>query len=128
LELKALLDPIFRAKPRDHWTTLFAKAGVPSGAIRSVGEVCEATQLTERGVVRGVQHPTVGNLRYLASAIRFDDKPPREARRPPMLGEHTLEILTDWLSMDETEIKRLADKGSFGESVVVSRVVHERRA
>jgi crotonobetainyl-CoA:carnitine CoA-transferase CaiB-like acyl-CoA transferase len=128
LELKTILDPIFRAKPRDHWMTLFAKAGIPSGAIRSVGEVCEAAQLAERGVVRSMQRPTAGILRYLASAVRFDDQLPPEARRPPLLGEHTQEILAEWLSMHKAEIKRLADNGAFGASVVSSTKVHERRA
>jgi formyl-CoA transferase len=117
-ELKAILEPIFLTMPRDHWTTLFGKAGIPSGAIRSVAEICEAAQLEERGVARSVQHPTAGTLRYLASAVRFDDQPPPDARRPPLLGEHTREILTEWLSMDATEIARLADRGAFGAAAI----------
>jgi formyl-CoA transferase len=115
-ELKAILEPVFREKPRDHWTALFAGAGIPCGAIKSVGEVCEANQLAVRGVARSMQHPTAGDLRYLASAVRFDDQPPPDARRPPLLGEHTNEILTEWLSMTEAEISVLADKGAFGKS------------
>ena len=53
LKAAAILEPIFLEKPRDHWTTLFATAGIPSGAIRSVGEVCEAPQLAARGRVDG---------------------------------------------------------------------------
>ena len=114
-ELKAILEPLFAAKPRDHWTKLFEKAGIPCGAIRSVGEVCEASQLHTRGVARQMPHPAVGTLRYLASAVRFDDLPPPEPRRPPLLGEHTREALADWLSIDESEIGRLADEGAFGD-------------
>ncbi|MGE3390580.1 MAG: CoA transferase [Gammaproteobacteria bacterium] len=91
-----------------------AHTGIPSRAIRSVGEVCEAAQLGERGVACSMQHPAAGTVRYLASAVRFDDHPPPEASRPPLLGEHTREILTEWLSMDEAEITRFAECGAFG--------------
>ncbi len=115
-ELKAVLEPIFRERPRDYWTALFAGASIPCGAIKSVGEVCEAPQLVARGVARSMQHPAAGDLRYLASTVRFDDQPPPDARRPPLLGEHTNEILTEWLSMDDAEIANFADKGAFGKS------------
>ena len=112
-DLKAILEPIFLEKPRDHWTTLFATAGIPCGAIRSVGEVCEAPQLAARGVAREMEHPAVGSLRYLASALRFDDAPPPEARRPPLLGENTREVLSEWLSLGEAEVTGLAEGGAF---------------
>lgn len=115
-ELKAILEPLFLALPRDHWTKLFQKAGIPSGAIRSVGEVCEADQLEKRGVARRMQHPAAGELRYLASAVRFDDQPPPAPRPPPLLGEHTREILGEWLSLDEAEIRRFSEGGAFGEN------------
>ncbi|MDF2688161.1 MAG: CaiB/BaiF family protein [Microvirga sp.] len=115
-ELKAILDPNFRAKPRDHWTALFASAGIPCGAIKSVGEVCEASQLAVRGVARSMKHSAVGDLRYLASAVRFDDQPPPDAKRPPLLGEHTSEILTEWLAMNDADMAAFADKGAFGKS------------
>ena len=113
-ELKAILEPIFAARPREYWTTLFGGAGIPCGAIRTVGEVCEAAQLAERGVARSFEHPAAGTLRYLASAVRFDDQPPPEARRPPMLGEHTREILSEWLALDSPEMDRFVEQGAFG--------------
>ncbi|MCO5089529.1 CaiB/BaiF CoA-transferase family protein [Bosea sp. (in: a-proteobacteria)] len=115
-ELKAILEPVFREKPRGHWTALFIAAGIPCGAIKSVGEVCEEPQLAARGVARSMHHPAAGDLRYLASAVRFDDEPPPDARRPPLLGEHNGEILAEWLSMDEAQIAGLACSGAFGET------------
>jgi crotonobetainyl-CoA:carnitine CoA-transferase CaiB-like acyl-CoA transferase len=113
-ELKTVLEPIFLEKPRSHWTSLFSVAGIPCGAIKSVGEVCEAEQLSLRGVSRSTEHPAAGTLRYLASAIRFDDHPPPDARRPPLLGEHTEEILGEWLSASNDEVAELARLGAFG--------------
>lgn len=114
VELKKILDPVFRARPRSQWRVVLGEAGVPYGDIRSVGDVCEAPQLVERGVVRAVDHPTAGIVKYIASAIRFDDRPPPDALRPPMIGEHTNEVLADWLGLNRPEIESYARAGAFG--------------
>ncbi|MCJ2071258.1 CoA transferase [Methylobacterium sp. J-030] len=115
-ELKTILEPIFLAGTRDHWISTLSAAGVPCGAIRTVGEVCEAPQLSERGVARSFAHPSAGDVRYLASAVRFDDQPPPDALRPPLLGEHTATVLADWLGLQEADVDRLSGEGAFGRS------------
>jgi formyl-CoA transferase len=113
-ELTRLLRPIFLERPRAYWTGLFADAGIPCGAIKSVGEVCDAPELAARGVRRTMEHPAAGTVAYLASAIRFDDEAPPEPRRPPVLGEHTAEVLREWLSMDEAMMADFSARGAFG--------------
>ena len=81
--LRSLLQPVFKSQSRRHWSRLLGEAGIPCGEIRTVGEVCEASQLTERGAVRAHDHPAAGSVRYVATAIRFADQPPPDARRPP---------------------------------------------
>ncbi|MGU3663490.1 CaiB/BaiF CoA transferase family protein [Methylobacterium sp. A49B] len=116
-ELKTILEPIFLAETRDHWISMLGAAGVPCGAIRTVGEVCEAPQLSERGVARSFAHPSAGDVRYLASAVRFDDQPPPDALRPPLLGEHTAVVLAEWLGLQEADVDRLSGEGAFGRSI-----------
>ncbi len=113
VKLRDLLAPMFWKKPRDHWLDRLTDAAVPCGAIRSVGEVCEAENLKSRGVSRTMQHPKVGDLRYIASALRFDDMPPPEPSPPPLLGQHGDVILADWLGCNRDEIERLAEAGAF---------------
>ena len=115
-ELKALLEPIFLRAPRAHRIARLGGAGVPCGAIKTVGEVCEAPQLSERGVTRSFSHPLAGEVRYLASAVRFADHAPPDATRPPMLGEHIQVVLGDWLKLDSSEIERLSAEGAFGQT------------
>jgi crotonobetainyl-CoA:carnitine CoA-transferase CaiB-like acyl-CoA transferase len=69
------------------------RAGIPCGEIKTVGEACSAAQLVERGMVREMRHPTAGDVRYIAGTIRFEDRPPEDAVRPPLLGEHTAQVL-----------------------------------
>lgn len=114
LQLKGLLDPLIRARPRRDWVERLSAAGIPCGEIKTVAEVCEAPQLRARGQVRSVDHPAAGQVRYVGSAIRFDDEPAPEALRPPMLGEHTGEILAEWLGLDAAQIDELGRAGAMG--------------
>jgi len=116
IALTHILQPIFAAKPRQHWSALLGAAGIPCGDIRTVGEVCEADQLDRRGVLQAHEHPTAGSVRYIASAVRFADQPPPDARRPPRLGENTAEVLRDWLGVDAAEFRSIAERGAFGRS------------
>ena len=105
---------VFRASTRQHWCSVLGKAGVPFGEIKSVGEVCETPQLTGRGVIRQFEHPKAGAVKYIASPVRFDDRPPPDAMRAPLIGEHTFEVLAGWLGIDGPEFDRYAQQGAFG--------------
>jgi crotonobetainyl-CoA:carnitine CoA-transferase CaiB-like acyl-CoA transferase len=94
--LLALLVPVIR-RTRDDWVARLSSAGVPCGGIRSVGEVCTAPQLVERGMVLEAQHPAAGRTRSLASPARFDGAPPPAPRPAPMLGQLQGEVMRDWL-------------------------------
>jgi crotonobetainyl-CoA:carnitine CoA-transferase CaiB-like acyl-CoA transferase len=61
-------------------------------------------------------HPAAGDVRHIASAIRFDDAPPPPARRPPLIGEHTAEVLLEWLGLAAAQVDDYAARGAFGES------------
>jgi formyl-CoA transferase len=101
-ELMALLAPIIRGRTRRHWVERLGQAGVPCGEIRAIGEVCEAPQLVGRGQVKQVRHPVAGEVRYVASPTRFDGQAPPTVAPPPMLGQHTSEVLAEWLGETTT--------------------------
>jgi formyl-CoA transferase len=60
-----------------------------------------------------MRHPKAGDLRYIASALRFDDMPPPDPAPPPLLGEHGEAILADWLNLAADDVERLARAGAF---------------
>lgn len=113
--LVRILTPIFATRSRADWLARLNAVGIPCGAIKTVGEVCEAPQLVERGMVQSVEHPTVGPVRFVARAIRFDDMAPAPSTAPPTLGQHTHEVLADWLGWDADRIERSAAGGAFGQ-------------
>lgn len=109
-----ILRPIFKASARDRWLAIFGGAGIPCGAIRTVGEVCEAPQLVQRDMVQTVTHRVAGEVKFIARPLRFDDKSPAPSTPPPTLGEHTAEVFEDWLGWTQNEVLNFASKGAFG--------------
>ena len=77
-------------------------AAVPAGAVRDTLELINDSNFAERGIIQTIQHPTNGPFKMAGWPVRFNGKLP--ALKPaPLLGQHSAEILKDWLGMSETE-------------------------
>lgn len=110
-ELVPQVARIIETKPRSHWIERLSRAGVPYGDIRSVQEVCEAEQLTSRGMVIEMQHPTAGIVKNIDSPLRFDDRNDNHHEPPPLLGQHTAEVLETMLGMSQDKVADLEVRG-----------------
>lgn len=113
-DLVGILRPIFAGRTRAEWLAELRGAGIPAGIISRVGEVCEAPQLVERGMVQSAPHPVAGDVRFVARPVRFEDRPPAPSTSPPLLGEHTGEVLSEWLGWDADAVEKAAGAGAFG--------------
>ena len=120
--LAEILEPIFVSRPRGAWLELLHGAGIPCGAIRTVGEVCEAPQLIHRNMVQTVVHRVAGDVRFVARPLRFDDLPPAPSTPPPTLGEHTCSTFEDWLGWTQKELSKFAAGGAFGDTALKQSV------
>lgn len=109
--LVPIVSEILETKPRKHWIKRLRDAGVPFGDIRSVGEVCEAEQLTSRGMVIEMDHPTAGLIKNIDSPFRFDDCNDDIHLPPPLLGQHTNEILFEYLNLSLVKLDDLSARG-----------------
>lgn len=110
-ELVPVVAEIIAGKPRQHWIDALNRAGVPYGDIRSVKEVCEAPQLTSRGMVIEMAHPTIGIVKNIDSPLRFDDSNDDTHTAPPLLGQHTGEVLGELLQFSAEQIASLSQRG-----------------
>ena len=95
IELIALLQQHFDAQPRDAWLARCADAGIPAAPINSAPEALLDAQARARGMIVQIDHPTLRAVRTVANPIKFSDLPVSYRWPPPLLGEHTAEILRD---------------------------------
>ena len=95
------------------WVDLLQEHGIPCGRIRSVGEVCEDPQTKARDMVVSLNHPKAGPIRVTGVPIKLSETPGEVKTPPPVLGQHTGEVLADWLKLSAPEIEALAAAGAF---------------
>ena len=111
-ELVAELARVFKTRSRAEWLELLRGAGVPVTPVNDVGEALADPQAEARGLLWEVAHPKLGPTPLLASPLQHMDRTPAApAGPPPLLGQHTREVLTGALGMDEDEVRALAEEG-----------------
>ncbi len=108
-ELTRLLAAIFAKRTKKEWVALLDAAGVPNGPINDIAQVFDEPQVKARGVRIEVQHPVAGKVPMVASPMRFSGTPLEHKTPPPLLGEHTDEILRQVLGKKPEEIARLRE-------------------
>jgi crotonobetainyl-CoA:carnitine CoA-transferase CaiB-like acyl-CoA transferase len=93
--LTPLIAEILGASDREHWVRACARAGVPCGPINTIPEVFADEQVKHRGMLIEIAHAVAGTVPQVASPMRFANAPLAHERPPPLLGEHTEEILRE---------------------------------
>jgi crotonobetainyl-CoA:carnitine CoA-transferase CaiB-like acyl-CoA transferase len=94
-QLIALLGQRFRQRTTDDWLEVLDGAGVPVGKVRGVLDAFAAANAAGRAATVAVSHPAAGQIPLVASPIRLTEASLRDAGAPPLLGEHTAEIVTE---------------------------------
>jgi len=81
-------------------------AAVPAGAVRDTLELMNDPDMEKRGIIQTIQHPTNGPFKMAGWPVRFNGKPP-VVKPAPLLGQHSAEVLRDWLGMSEAQVAAL---------------------
>ena len=110
-ELTRLLQDIFAKRTKRQWVELLEAAGVPNGPINDIAQVFDEPQVQARGVKIELEHPAAGKLPMVASPMRFSATSLEYRLPPPLLGQHTDEVLRQLLGRSETEIAKLRADG-----------------
>jgi crotonobetainyl-CoA:carnitine CoA-transferase CaiB-like acyl-CoA transferase len=109
------LIPIIAAelvkKTRAEWIGLLSAEGIPCAPINSIEEVFHDPQVLHRKMLEVVDHPTIGKLKLAGIPVKYSDAELSIRRPPPLLGEHTEEVLKEELGLDAAEIDRLRSAG-----------------
>jgi len=110
-ELLPPLKSLLRERTTLHWRELLASIDVPHGPVLAVDEVLATPQIAARQMVLPVKDGQGREYSVIGSPIHWQGEPPRKAFAPPELGEHTDEILRDWLKYDDPKIAELRAQG-----------------
>jgi len=88
--------------------------GIPLGPINSLAQVFEHPQVQSRQMRIDVPHPLAGTVPQVASPIKMSETPPQSSTAPPLLGEHTNQVLQQRLGLSSDDIDRLRAAGVIG--------------
>ncbi|MBE9603748.1 CoA transferase [Acetobacteraceae bacterium H6797] len=108
--LTPLLTEAFGRFSKNELTAKLDAAGVPCGPINTVPQVLEDAQVKHRRMLRHLPHPTAGTVPQVVSPMNFSTSPLAFDRPPPLLGQHTAEVLAE-LGIDDTAQAALAERG-----------------
>jgi len=109
--LVPLLEAIVREKPAAFWAEKLEAAGVPCGPINSIAQALADPQAVARGARIDLPHPTAGTVPLIGMPIRMSGSSPNYERPPPLLGEHTDEVLREIAGLDAAGIAELRASG-----------------
>lgn len=111
LELAGLLQAKFRMRTRSETLAALPPLGVPAATINDIGQAFDEPQVQFRGGRIELPHPTAGTAPAIANPIHFSASPVTYRNAPPLLGEHTREVLADVLGLTDAEIEQLHEDG-----------------
>jgi formyl-CoA transferase/CoA:oxalate CoA-transferase len=126
LELAELISEKLQARTSDEWELLLNEAGVPCGPIYRIDQALEHPQVRHREMVVEVEHPAAGLVRLLGLPVKFSDTPGDVRLAPPVLGQHTAQILSEaGIEAAEIEALELAGVVSVRRTPVESASDHD---
>jgi glutaryl-CoA transferase len=106
-----LLQEVFATADIAHWLRELAAAGIPCGPVQSIDQVFADPQVLQREMVWTVPHPTANAVRLVGSPLKLSETPVALRSHPPLLSEHTDEVLADLLGYTTADIVRLRTEG-----------------
>ena len=112
-QVVARLAPVLAAKPSAHWLTGLERLRIGCGPINTLEQVFSDPHVKAREMVKRVPHPLAGpeGVEIIASPLRLSGTPVTYRHHPPLLGEHTEQVLRELLQVDDGELTALREKG-----------------
>ena len=101
------VSEIMRTRTTDWWLDQLNRKGIPCGPINNLDQVFANPQVQHRGMQFELDHPGTGKVASVANPIQFSDTPIEYHQAPPMLGQHTDQVLFEVLGLDSNQIGRL---------------------
>jgi CoA:oxalate CoA-transferase len=115
-ELQAILVEEFKKRDLQEWIRRLWEQGVPSGPVNTIAQVVEDPHFQARDMIIEVEHPKLGKMKAIGNPIKSMDEQAhsRVSSAPPLLGEHTEELLERFTGVSKEEIDQLRREGILG--------------
>jgi formyl-CoA transferase len=111
--LAGMLNATFAARDADEWLAALQGAGLPCGPINAVPDVFTHPQAETRDLVLEAEHPTAGQVRLTGFPYKLSHTPAEVRRPPPLLGQHTEEVLMGLLDYTAAQVADLREQGAI---------------
>ncbi len=106
------LGELFQTRDASEWMGALREAGLPCGPINSIPDVFEHPQAQARNLALEAEHPTAGTVRLTGFPYKLSQTPAEVRHSPPLLGEHTEEVLVDVLGYSAGDVAQLREQGA----------------
>lgn len=113
-ELAAKITSVMHMKTVDEWLNLLSKEKIPAGRVNTIEQAFNHPQSQARDIVEVINHPKVGKVKMTKNPMRFSALNIKSKYAPPLLGEHTEDILVDELGYSSEKIEQLRGEGVIG--------------
>ena len=106
-DLVALIRDVTVGRSTDFWVQAMEAVGVPCGPINSLDRVFADPHVQSRNMRIAMEHPHADQIPLVGNPIRMSESPVQYRHAPPTLGQHTRQVLTDWLKMTDAEMDEI---------------------
>ncbi|KAI9271357.1 CoA-transferase family III domain-containing protein [Sporodiniella umbellata] len=112
-ELIRLLQERLKQENNSYWLDILNDGGFPFAPINTIGQTFQHPQLQARGLVHEVEHPRAGKINMVGPPVKYSESKTTITRPPPLLGEHTHEVLRELLNYSKEKMTMLEKKGAI---------------
>ncbi|KKA17844.1 Alpha methylacyl-CoA racemase [Rasamsonia emersonii CBS 393.64] len=110
-ELEGLIEAETKKRTTKEWLQIFEGSGMPYAAVNDVLDTLNHEHAQARGMVQEIEHPVCGPIKVLSPPVKYSSATPSIRSPPPMLGEHTDEILREVVGLSEERVQELRERG-----------------
>jgi crotonobetainyl-CoA:carnitine CoA-transferase CaiB-like acyl-CoA transferase len=111
--LLPLVSELFSTKTCDEWMEILVAAAIPCGPVNNMEALFSDPQIAHRDMIAEVEHPTIGTLRLTGIPVKYSATPGQVTLPPPLLGEHTDDVLSSVLGYSTERIEELRSSGAI---------------
>ncbi|MGE7185567.1 CaiB/BaiF CoA transferase family protein [Peribacillus sp. NPDC006672] len=112
-QLIPILENLFKEESFNYWVKILDEVGIPAGPVYQLSDLYADPHVSEREMLLSLQHPTIGEIKQVGIPIKLSDTPGELKTPPPLLGEHSYEILEE-LGYSKEDIIKFYNNGVSG--------------